>query len=433
MEKSSPPWQSDKEFDLQSFVEGQGQNKNAGSLDKKNKEFQAVFGFTDADLAANRAGRFGEYQVGDLKRAARSGSWKEVGWKVFVFCWFALFLPVFFWLFFRVLSIFHDQDLCGEFKLTSAIFPVGFLLLIIAILSWGVVLYGRGIWSSLCKMFFLKTPRLEQVAGTIVPGDKTGDTSDDENRTCKIEINGRLFTVPKAAYRLIDPSMSYTVYTAAYGKDDDDTEIVAIEERLPLAYGKSPLEYENAKLQRIFTFTNSDIVANRGGRLSGIQTARLSRRIGAGVIPGIVFGATIAILLLISIEGLTRNLPLKAAATGGVFFSILLSFTHHARRQQRVLTTAKVAVASGPADTWITRQRFTGGRFVPASIYHTRVGDAEYTVKENVYFAFKKGKSYNVYYVPDLDGRPIVSAERVESSPVSGGKSPKEDEDEYAL
>jgi hypothetical protein len=447
----------------------------------RSREFQAVFGFTGADLAANRAGRLSESQERDLKKAARLSSMGSLGITIFAFGFFGVVPVVLGYLCWFALSQYFSHQL----EVMLAIIIVVPLLLFIVLFSWFAVFFGRGILTMLRRMLRGEAPRLERLTGSIVPGNRTGD---DDDSTYEIEINGRSFIVPEAAYRLINPSRSYTLYMSIYGKgkndkkifaieegstvpgstsaveddekvieienpsvsggtspveDDekvveiespsasggtspvkDDEKVVAIQESSSPADGKSPLEYENERLRRIFTFTHSDIVANRHGRLSGEQTDRLSKFIGSGVGPGIFFGAVLGIFPLIFVGGFTRNLPLTAVTTAGAFSLAMFLSKRSARRQQLVLTNAKVALASGTADVWTTKEAHRSGRSGAGhyvTVYHVNVGGIEFTVKENVYFAIKKGKAYNVYYVPDLDDRPIVSAEQVESSSVSDG------------
>jgi hypothetical protein len=411
MEKSSLSSQSDKEFDLQSFIEGQGTNKNAGSADERRRDFKSVFHFTDADLAANRAGKLSDSQVKALKKAAGSSSTSWLGIYLFLFVGFgAVPLVLSGWLCWLALSRFFSHQLEGW----SAVIVVVPLLPFTVACLWLAKLFGGLLLDDLRVTLFPVTLRLERLMGTIVPGNKT----DDKRDAYEIEINGRSFRVTEKVHRSIDFSLSYTVYTAAYGKDDDEKKILAIEESVPAAYGKSPLEYENEQLRRILNFTHSDIGLNRHSRLSTEQTARLNREIGSGAFEGIVLGCIFGIVPFLVVGGFTQNVFLTIIATGGVFYFFFSFSMRGSRRQRRILATGKVALASGTADVWITKEvdqhSSRGGGTHTETIYHLNVEDAEFEVEEEIYYAFKKGKTYNVYYVPDLDDQPIVSAEQVE-------------------
>jgi hypothetical protein len=365
-------------------------------------DFAAVLGFTEDDLILNREGRLSEVQILARKKIARSsamGCMGIVGF-VFVFSAFMLFTTG------KVTSV-------GAKGLEQLSDPSIWIPGILCLLSGSVALLA------LASAYFPKTPTLGRLTGTVVRGNITPN-----KRVYEVEINGRGFKVPQVAYELIDPAKMYTIYTAdiQYGRltiysTDDNNHILAIEEATSseAAEAKSPIDYAQAQFRRLFQFSDSDLETNRAGQLSPEQAARLNNNTSNGVGQGVFLGTVFALLPFTFIGVLTQNLLWIAAGAG--FFLLLLFLSvlgeRGARRKLAKALRSGAAKADGSARAWVTQVKHHRTRHSwTETVYHIQVGEIKFKVKEDVYYAFKEGSAYRVYYVKRLQNK-IISAEQV--------------------
>jgi hypothetical protein len=358
--------------------------------------FQPIFKFTDGDLTYSRQGQLSPAQVDALKRADRSSSYGTLGCLGFVF------------VILTVIIVVVGGAFLSNVRLSDPGAIGGLIGLAVPVLFW--IVCTIAILFTLRGALSPKTPTLGRSIGPVVPGNQTDDRTNYE-----IEINGKSLEIPEAAYRMIDPAKTYAIYTAVYGKDDDKR-IVAIEENPTGAalYGsKSPAEYEKEHLQSIYQFNDNDLAANRAGRLSPEQAVRLSKDIGSGFGTGCFFGVFLGIFPLVFIGAFTQNVLMAVGITALVFGVCVLISMRSAKGQQRKLASATVTKAHGMTFVNIRKVRHTGKNSYTETIYTVEIGDTKFTVEENAYYAFKEGAVYNVFYVPELDGQPIISAEQL--------------------
>jgi hypothetical protein len=163
-------------------------------------------------------------------------------------------------------------------------------------------------------------------------------------------------------------------------------------------------------LQSAFDFTDDDLVANRAGRLSPTQQARMSKMRGRAQVANLVFGAVFVVILIVIavvvLPGVLAPQPAGSSAVPpgiialvlvGVLGIIVLSVLRSRRKLQgvagAVLTTeGEAKTRSGAVDV--------GDGAGTASIYRLTVGSVTFPLSSADQLApFESGKRYRVYYV----------------------------------
>jgi hypothetical protein len=368
-------------------------------------DFQTTLGFTADDLAANRRGQLTEPQIQVRKQTARSSALGCLGGLGFLMIFAVTFLIV-----------------LGSAGFSTSKAPGMNILGLIGVIVPGFFCLVLGFFMLIAikTALFPQTPSLNRLTGTIVRGNPTR-----RKGMYEIELNGRPFEVSKAAYDLIDNTKIYTIYTAdivftrlSVYSTNDNNKIIALEEADAEAVttDKSPLEFQNEQLGRLFNFTSADLAANRAGKVSPEQSERLSKAIGSGILGGTTNGLFVGVILLAAVGGVSQNLALAVVISGAAFVVAYLLSLRGTRRQQADLAKAlhsKLAVAQGTAEVKITkREHRSSRRSYTETVYHVQVGDKAFEVREDVYYAFKAGNTYAIYYVKALHSK-IMSAEQI--------------------
>ncbi|HEX2623473.1 MAG TPA: hypothetical protein VHL11_25100, partial [Phototrophicaceae bacterium] len=272
----------------------------------------------------------------------------------------------------------------------------------ISAVFWLVLLYY------LPGLLMPRAPKLQRASGQIVIGNRgAGDTLNRE-----IEIGGKQFKVDSALANLIAADKTYTVYYP-----DNANRILSIEEgikgwNVSASEGKkTPLEYEADLLKTLFKFTDDDMRENQRGVLSDSQKTRLggNARTGIGCI---VFFLAIGGFVGSIIAATTSNLPVAAGIGGVIFLVLLMMSLNGSRNQLREINQGVVKKTSGIAAVETTQHRTTGENAHTVTNYYVTIGDVRFQVQEDEYYAFKEGRTYNVYYL-DSSSTPILSAEQL--------------------
>lgn len=176
-------------------------------------------------------------------------------------------------------------------------------------------------------------------------------------------------------------------------------------------------------LNSAFDFTDDDLTANRAGRLSPAQQARMSKLRGRAQVANLVFGAVFVVILVviavIVLPGVLAPQPTGSSAVPpgiialvlvGVLGIVVLSVLRSRRKLQgvagAVLTTeGEAKTRSGLVDV--------GEGTASAAIYRLTVGKVTFPLSSAEQLApFTEGRRYRVYYVKGT--LPVVvSAEEV--------------------
>jgi hypothetical protein len=178
----------------------------------------------------------------------------------------------------------------------------------------------------------------------------------------------------------------------------------------------------SAELQSAFQFTDDDLVANREGRLSPTQQARMSKVRGGAQVANLVFGAFfVVILVIIAVVVLPGVLAPQAAGSSavspvlivlvlvGVLGVVVLSVLRTRRKMRgiagAVLTTeGEAKTRSGMVDV---------GEAGSAGMFRLTVGGVTFPIPSGDQLAaFTAGQRYRVYYVAGTLPM-VVSAEKV--------------------
>lgn len=172
-----------------------------------------------------------------------------------------------------------------------------------------------------------------------------------------------------------------------------------------------------------FQFTDEDLVANRAGRLSPTQQARMTKKRGQAQVVNLVFGAIFLVILvviaIIVLPGLLAPQPAGSSAVSPgiialvlvvVLGIIVLSVLRSRRKLQGV--AGAVLTTEGEAKTRSGMVEVGDGAGA-AAVYRLTVGSVTFPLSSAAQLSpFTKGQRYRVYYVRGT--LPIVvSAEAV--------------------
>ena len=175
-------------------------------------------------------------------------------------------------------------------------------------------------------------------------------------------------------------------------------------------------------LQSAFDFTDDDLVANRAGRLSPTQQARMSKRRGGAQIANLVFGAFFVVILIVIaivvLPGVMAPQPAGSSAVSPVLIALVLvgvlgvvvfSVLRTRRKMRGVagavfMTEGEAKTRSGMVDV---------GEAGSAGMFRLTVGGVIFPIPSGDQLAaFTAGQRYRVYYVKGT--LPIVvSAEQI--------------------
>lgn len=181
---------------------------------------------------------------------------------------------------------------------------------------------------------------------------------------------------------------------------------------------------QTSRISAALDFTDEELLANRAGRVSDRQQAKLSRsrrtgRIGL-LVMGLVVVAFAVIILTVVVPKISRqnsddSTPIVPIVVGVLAFMVLvmtLSITRTRRRLNR-LGSGNIALVTGIAKT---RARRIHGNVVDASApgsgygggmrYELTIGSVRFIVpSQAVLDAFEDGRAYRGYYA----GRGLIS------------------------
>ncbi len=165
---------------------------------------------------------------------------------------------------------------------------------------------------------------------------------------------------------------------------------------------------ERPWLARALDFTPADLDANRAGRLSDLQAARIrqgaarTRLITVSAVIGLTLAATLAIFLgqqndsaLSTFAGITLAVINAAVVAIGAW---------HYLRLARDFNNGQVLTLTGA----VTRTVRLNGRAVS---YVLGVGDQRLVVTKDAFNAFEEGRAYRVYL--SASARRVLAAESV--------------------
>jgi hypothetical protein len=176
-------------------------------------------------------------------------------------------------------------------------------------------------------------------------------------------------------------------------------------------------------LNTAFDFTDDDLVANRAGRLSPAQQARMSKLRGRAQVANLVFGAVFVVILvviaIIVLPGVLAPQPAGSSAVppgiialvlAGVLGVIVFSVFRSRRKLQGV--AGAVLTTEGEAKTRSGSVEVGDGAG-EAAVYRLTVGSVTFPLSSADQLApFLQGTRYRVYYVKGT--LPVVvSAEAV--------------------
>jgi len=179
----------------------------------------------------------------------------------------------------------------------------------------------------------------------------------------------------------------------------------------------------DAALQAALDFTDDDLVANRAGRLSSAQQARMTKTQGQGQIANIVFGIVfvviIAVIAFIVLPPLFAPQPEHSSAIPpGIIILVVvvvlgiigLSFLRTRRKLRGVTGAVLMAEGEAKGNIKATGNVEDAGMMM---MYRIKVGSVTFAVsRPDQVAAFHDGARYRAYYVKGT--LPIlVSAEAV--------------------
>jgi len=179
----------------------------------------------------------------------------------------------------------------------------------------------------------------------------------------------------------------------------------------------------DAALQAALDFTDDDLVANRAGRLSSAQQARMTKTQGQGQIANIVFGiifvVIIAVIAFIVLPPLFAPQPEHSSAIPpGIIILVVivvlgiigLSFLRTRRKLRGVTGAVLMAEGEAKGNIKATGNVEDAGMMM---MYRVKVGSITFAVsRPDQVAAFHDGARYRAYYVKGT--LPIlVSAEAV--------------------
>jgi membrane protein implicated in regulation of membrane protease activity len=179
----------------------------------------------------------------------------------------------------------------------------------------------------------------------------------------------------------------------------------------------------DAALQAAFQFTDDDLVANRAGRLSPTQQARMSVAKGRSQVANVIFGAIflviIVVIAVVVLPPLLAPRPANSSAVPpGIIVLVLvvvvgiIALTIFRSRRKLNRLDGAVHMTEGPAKT---RRGTTGAvdDMVAMNVYRLTVGSVTFPLSTAAQLApFTDGQRYKVYYVKGTLPIP-VSAEAV--------------------
>lgn len=177
------------------------------------------------------------------------------------------------------------------------------------------------------------------------------------------------------------------------------------------------------ELMRAVPFTAQDLEANRTGRTSEAQRARLGKQSGytrivtlvTFVIVILVFAGIGAYLFVFSNNGQSllkmfaqapNTLPIVAGAMAAVILVIFLSFLR-TLRQTTDVSRGKVRVTEGTA----TLKTVNSGYNLTS--YQVKVGKINFYVQESVFQCFIEGAPYRIYYIKNPPINTMLSVEQI--------------------
>lgn len=161
--------------------------------------------------------------------------------------------------------------------------------------------------------------------------------------------------------------------------------------------------YETLSLASGLNFTGDDLIANRNGRLSDAQAARLRSRAGCSIIVGTV--------LVLALAGSGIWLALAEAWLWSIAFFVMAGGLFWLNRSGRASVTTErqngqVAMIKGEAilsaDDYASPNR-------KMTEYILTIGDEAFVLSKDAFSAFEDGDIYTVYYLPKA--RIVLSAE----------------------
>jgi hypothetical protein len=357
--------------------------------------FKTQYDFTDEDIALNRTGELSHRQLHKIRTADR-----KVALVIM-----AIVVPLI-GIIFSVMVSFSQPFFTGS---------IGGLLPVIVLVALALPLALLFLFALRVLLFPVKTAAtLKRISGVIVLGNRTSYRSS----SYEVEISGKQFYVPDSVYQQIDSTKVYTLYYT------NDHKIRALEEgesgrdafmdsTLSQAdTGKSPLDFEQEQLQRLFHFDPTELAMNRDGHLSPKQQARLYKDTGPMGCYLVTFIFTGLPALVIGLAPLMVWLRVASIAVGGVFFLLIaIAITNGTKDQRRKIAKGKIKTVTGPAVIHVDLEDRGNHHH---STYHISLGKKRFTVQQAEYFAFKEGREYQIHYLPGVDGTDgILSAEQI--------------------
>lgn len=177
------------------------------------------------------------------------------------------------------------------------------------------------------------------------------------------------------------------------------------------------------ELMRAVPFTTQDLEANRNGRASEAQRARLGKQVGytriatliTFVIVILMFAGIGAYLFVFSNNGQSllkmfaqdpNTLPIVVGVTAALIVAIFVSFLR-ALRQTTNVSRGKVRVTEGTA----TLKTVNSGYNLTS--YQVKVGKINFYVREPVFQCFIEGALYRIYYIKNPPINTMLSVEQV--------------------
>ena len=341
------------------------------------KSLQNVLGFTADDLTANRAGRLTARQIADLRAAARP-----------------------FW---RLLTIFVVFALLAGAALllfagNSPDAPMLFLLTMMVPGILGVIFAVRlaGIYASIGDGSVLAA---EGLAETYTKRALRGGVA------FYVCVGEQEFFVGRNLQLAFQPGEAYSVFYTPRGR------LIVSGEFAPAPSAETVASRLLAtELASALGFSREDLDANRAGRLSPAQSARLGRIRNRAIVTALVSGAIAAgiVALWPSFNGSTTSI---------IFWALLLFFPAalaavslwNAVQHTRDLQGGTIAMAGGP----LHREAENVGSTRRAPNYTLNAGGVRLHVPLAVYGAFADGGHYALYHTPH--SRVLLAAEPLDA------------------
>jgi hypothetical protein len=343
------------------------------TVDPFSKQLQYTLGFTPDDLTANRAGFLGKQQDAQLRQSARPF------WRLITIC--GVFAVV-------ILAI------LVAFAGGSREAPMLYMLMLI-------------VPGGLCAIFGVRLAGIYASVGdervTVVEGLATTYTKSTIRGGVAfyVRIGTEEFFVSRTLQSAFEPGHRYRVYYTPKGR------IIVSAEWLPVPTSEATISgLPSSELAAAIGFQRDELDANRTGRLSTPQAARLRKSRNHHVLLAVVSGlAAYGFLQLHPFFG--------TSTTGQIFWGLLMLFpvllfgasTLAAVQRTRDLRGVGVRALSGRLE----RSTEGGGSTRRQPTYFLQVDGEKIHVPLAVYGAFTDGGHYTLYVAPH--SRVLLSAE----------------------